>query len=101
MGLILKKELPFGNTVEYWKITSINVIFKKKYVEDFSEVNEIEFILSGYITKDLRDKGKEPICHNTFNCSIDILNTNGVDIRDFLYASIKLNPEWYSAEDEN
>lgn len=100
MGLFLKKELPFGVCAEYWKITSVDIHINKKYFVYEEENSEVEFILSGYVSKQLRDEGKEAICNNTFKCYINIFKNSSEDIRKDLYDSVKLNPEWYSAIDD-
>lgn len=100
MGLYLNKELPFGISVDYWKITSVSLMVKKNYVFENENSSEVEFVLSGYVSKELRNNGKEPICNNIFKCGIDVLTNVGSDIRAELYQSVKANPEWYTAIDD-
>lgn len=96
----MNKELPFGISATYWKISSVNISLKKNYI-DMSDNepthNEIEVVLFGYIDKDKRDENKLNVCSETFMVSIPCGVNINEEIRPLLYEAIKLNPEWYSA----
>lgn len=79
MGLLKKYDPQTGYTLEYWRISNIEVNYS---------TNKALVVIEGYLNQEARKNGLRPAIINRREISLEGINING-NLREELYRAIK------------